>query len=434
MAHETLFAAAGSPLASLPPPIHGSPPSAQAPGATNSVTPQQQQRRQQQQQQQPLHSITNRLPSSGYSTHWQPQPPKIYTPLNHYNNLSLPDEFWSSPAKRHRLHHHRHPLRHRDHDQQPLQQQRDCLAQKGDRDRAGSPEKRKHRHSKHHVSRDTRLPKSMREHANMSLRPGKYVHRERGRGGTSEIVVVAAAATTTTTTTTTTTSTTPQSETSGQDGSDSGVAQGPLLIGKRRENVTMGEVRRETMRRMKEEEANRASLSVLAIRTADINRCLDTTYYNLLEKISNLHHSIYSFHDLANAASTLHTDFTHETDNLDRDARKQIDDFQGFAAQVRRIESLEARMRASSQMAAELSGRMEVVRRQIEEWDRREIEWQARVGRRLRIFWAFVVTALVVAVVAWVVGQVRAFPVTAGEGIVDLNVKKGLGTLEIGPL
>ncbi|OAT02873.1 uncharacterized protein BDCG_17812 [Blastomyces dermatitidis ER-3] len=446
-------ASAAPPLSTQPTQGSSSPSSAQAPGP---ILP-------------PSINNNDKHPSASHSRrrlHPQPHPPRIHTQFPYYNPFSLLDDSLLPRKQRYR---HRHSLRHRDqsllpthshsrslphfqlqlhlpHQQQQLQQQQqpqrlDPSLLDGDPNRSKpvvsskqQKEKRRYRH-KRHASRDGQLPRTVRDHASMSLRPGKYVNRDKGSriNGVGELSVahtVAAGQ---------------RSEASGLEASDSGsgTTEERLPFGRRRENVTMAEVRRERMWRIKEEESNRTTLSDLSTLSTNITRRLDTTYYALLEKISNLHSAIYSFHTLSTAASSLHSDFTRETDNLSRDTTAQIDEFHtAFTAQIQRIEVLEGRMRAGAEKAAALNRRMEIVRGKIEAWDRREGEWQRRVTTRLRIFWAVVGTAVVVLVAALAVQQLRPVEGLAGlagtgigvgdlgegEGVIGKNVSTGNST------
>lgn len=135
----------------------------------------------------------------------------------------------------------------------------------------------------------------------------------------------------------------------------------------------------------------------------DITRRLDYTYYNLLERFSTLHAIIDSFQELVNSGSALYDDFQRETRNMDHDYRKQLEEFKGFEPQVRKIEALEKRMNAGRAKFEELGNRLNAVREEIEGWERREGEWQARVSRRLRIMWAVMGTAIVVLIIAIIV-------------------------------
>ncbi|PGH08025.1 hypothetical protein GX51_01466 [Blastomyces parvus] len=424
-------------------PTHGSSPaSAQTPG---SALP-------------PSINSNDKHPSASHSRrrlHPQQHPPRIHTQFPYYNTLLLPDDSSLPRKPRHR---HHHSLRHRDQShlkpahahsrslphlqlqlrlphQKQQQQQQHLDPSLLDRDPSRSKPavaskeqkvKRRYRH-KRHASRDGHFPRAVRDHASMSLRPGKYANREKGArsNGVGELGLVNPR------------SAGQRSEASGLEASDSGsgTTEEKLPFGRRRENVTMAEVRRERMRRIKEEESNRTTLSNLSTLSTTITRRLDTTYYALLEKVSRLHSAIYSFHTLSTAASSLHADFTRETDNLSHDTTAQVDEFHtAFTAQIQRIEALEGRMRAGAEKAAALNRRMEIVREKIEAWDRREGEWQRRVTTRLRIFWAVVGTAVVVLVVAWAVQQLRPVDGLAvghlgeGVGVSGSNVSMGNST------
>ncbi|PGH11804.1 hypothetical protein AJ80_06962 [Polytolypa hystricis UAMH7299] len=177
---------------------------------------------------------------------------------------------------------------------------------------------------------------------------------------------------------------------------------------RRRENVTMEDVRRQRERRAKEEDSNRQTLSSLATLSTEITRHLENTYYNLLEKISNLHSIIHSFHDLTTLSTNLNRDFARETLTLESDTRRHIDDLGAFEPQVRRLEGLEERMRKGAGKAAALRERLDIVEGRIEAWNRREVEWQKRMSGRLRILWAGIVLAVVVMLGVWAVEKIRA--------------------------
>lgn len=141
-------------------------------------------------------------------------------------------------------------------------------------------------------------------------------------------------------------------------------------------------------------------MSSIGTLATDITRRLDYTYYNLLEKLTALTSTIASFRELSTSTLTLSNDFERETTGLDQEIRKQIGDLNELHPQTQRIESLEGRMRAGRQKAEELGNRLENIRSDIEEWERREMEWQARVGRRLRIFWAVIACSILVLLAA----------------------------------
>ena len=141
-------------------------------------------------------------------------------------------------------------------------------------------------------------------------------------------------------------------------------------------------------------------MSSIGTLATDITRRLDYTYYNLLEKLTALTSTIASFRELSTSTSALFGDFEREATGLDKEIRKQIGDLNGLQPQIQKVESLEERMRAGKRKADELGDRLQRMRSEIEGWEKREAEWQARVGRRLRIFWAIIACSILVLLVA----------------------------------
>lgn len=64
-------------------------------------------------------------------------------------------------------------------------------------------------------------------------------------------------------------------------------------------------------------------------------------------------------------------------------------------------------MRAGAKKAQDLKQRLETVESEIDAWDRKESEWQAGVSRLLRVFWAVVLTIIVVVMVVTAVEKIR---------------------------
>ncbi|KAF9889493.1 hypothetical protein FE257_007202 [Aspergillus nanangensis] len=144
----------------------------------------------------------------------------------------------------------------------------------------------------------------------------------------------------------------------------------------------------------------RSALSFIGTLATDITRRLDYTYYNLLEKIAALNTTVSSFQELADSTSTLFADFERETASLEQDVRKQIGELREFQPQIQRIESFEERMRVGRARASALSGKLEAMRAEIDHWEKREVEYQTRINRRLRLFWAVAIGGILTVVVA----------------------------------
>ncbi|KAJ5684843.1 uncharacterized protein N7477_001188 [Penicillium maclennaniae] len=185
---------------------------------------------------------------------------------------------------------------------------------------------------------------------------------------------------------------------------------GPI---RRQEIQSMEDLELVRKRRKQGEEYLRSALSSIGTQATDVTRRLDYTYYNLLEKITALNSTIGSFQDLSESASTLLSDFERETAGLDQEVRKQINDLKGFKPQIQMADALEERMKRGGKRVEDLGSRLDAVRGQIDSWERRESEWQSRVSRRLRIFWAGLGSALLVLVLAIVIQNWPA--IVAGE-------------------
>ncbi|KAJ5901362.1 hypothetical protein N7504_007356 [Penicillium tannophilum] len=195
--------------------------------------------------------------------------------------------------------------------------------------------------------------------------------------------------------------------------------QGQLGPIRRQEIQSMEDLVQVTKRRKQGEQYLRSALSSIGTLATDVTRRLDYTYYNLLEKITALNSTIGSFQDLSDTASTLLSDFERETAGLDQETRKQINDLQGFQPQIQKADALEKRMKAGRQRVEDLGKRLESVRGEIDRWDQRESEWQSRVSRRLRIFWAIITSGLLVLVLALVIQNWPALQ--SSSRIPDLN-------------
>lgn len=161
----------------------------------------------------------------------------------------------------------------------------------------------------------------------------------------------------------------------------------------------------------------RSKLAGIGTLATDITRRLDYTYYNLLERISTLHSTINTFQELVDSSATLHESFLRDNSALESDIHKQLADFAKFDPQRQRIDELERRMKAGRSKMESLGERLEKVRGDIEGWEQREGEWQARVTQRLRVLGGFLAGLVLMVTVAYVL---RSIPSASPTGQ-DLN-------------
>ncbi|OKL58581.1 hypothetical protein UA08_06279 [Talaromyces atroroseus] len=174
-----------------------------------------------------------------------------------------------------------------------------------------------------------------------------------------------------------------------------------LSLTKGKEIKTMEDLNQAREERKKGEEYLRTKLASVGTRATEITRRLDYTYYNLLDRMSALNSTIHTFHGLVDSTTALHDTFQRDNTNLEQDTHRQLEEFQNFEPQRRRIEALEERMKAGRCRMETLGNRLDTVRKEIEGWERREGEWQARVSRRLRMLWGIACSVVLVLIIAY---------------------------------
>jgi len=135
------------------------------------------------------------------------------------------------------------------------------------------------------------------------------------------------------------------------------------------------------------------SLNTLSNNTT---RRLDNTYYSVLEKLSVLQNTISSLKELAGLTKELNEEFKSESEELVGDIQAQLDGFQGFEEQEKRITDLQARIVQGRDKIKILGGRVDVVRERVEGWEKAEFEWQEKTRKRLRVLWTLMSIVLVI--------------------------------------
>ncbi|RAK74933.1 uncharacterized protein BO72DRAFT_383524 [Aspergillus fijiensis CBS 313.89] len=207
------------------------------------------------------------------------------------------------------------------------------------------------------------------------------------------------------------------------EGIDTNTKLGPVA---RQEIRSLEDLEQVKSRRKYGEEYLRSALSLIGILATDITRRLDYTYYNLLENVAALNATVSSFQELLSSTSSLFVDFQRETSSLDQEIRKQVGELQEFQPQIRKIEALEDRMKIGRTKAQKLNDRLENMRNEIDRWEKKEMEWQDRVNRRLRMFWTFAVAG-VLAVLLAIATQDRSMITSSA---ISNNMRAGTATLD----
>ncbi|KAK4078727.1 uncharacterized protein Triagg1_3058 [Trichoderma aggressivum f. europaeum] len=132
----------------------------------------------------------------------------------------------------------------------------------------------------------------------------------------------------------------------------------------------------------------RQSLTELSSFSTETTRQLDQTHYALLEKTSSLQVMVKALKDLAQASCDLQEGFDMAARELETDVTEQLRGIGHFASQQSTIETLQSRIHLGRQTADKLAQRVDVVRKQIEGWERADRAWQEKTRKRLRLIWA----------------------------------------------
>jgi hypothetical protein len=132
-------------------------------------------------------------------------------------------------------------------------------------------------------------------------------------------------------------------------------------------------------------------------------RRLDNTYYSVLEKLSTLQSTITSLKELATMTRGLNEEFKQEAEAVVVEVQTSVDGYEGFGEQGKRIEGLADRVRKGREKIKTLGERVEVVREQVDGWEKAEGEWRERTRKRLKVLW------MVIAVCGFVILGLLAF-------------------------
>ncbi|KAG7293145.1 hypothetical protein NEMBOFW57_003191 [Staphylotrichum longicolle] len=160
------------------------------------------------------------------------------------------------------------------------------------------------------------------------------------------------------------------------------------------ENGPVNGVVKEQQKAATRESGLQRSLAELETFASATTKQLDDTYYSVLEKLNALQNTVAALKDLAEQSSQLNSTFSSEADELVTDVSAQLDAFEQFDDQQKRIESLQNRIEAGRELIRSLSERVDAVSERIESWGRADREWQEKTRKRLKAVW--IVTSVVV--------------------------------------
>jgi hypothetical protein len=152
---------------------------------------------------------------------------------------------------------------------------------------------------------------------------------------------------------------------------------------------------------------------------------LDTTYYSILEKLSVLQNTISSMKELAGMTKNLNNEFKEEGEEVISEVRRQLNAFEGFDHQEKRISALQARVQKGRDQIRVLGKRVEVVGTRVEGWEKAQFEWQERTRKRLRYLWVIISIFPVIFIASVVFQNSPTKP--NGDGVLNTTNGSNLG-------
>ncbi|KAK5624646.1 hypothetical protein RRF57_000362 [Xylaria bambusicola] len=129
---------------------------------------------------------------------------------------------------------------------------------------------------------------------------------------------------------------------------------------------------------------------------------LDETYSSILQRLGSLKSTMVAMRELTAMSEDLNESFTRESRALVSEIQSQLRVYDQSEDQKKRIQDLQARIRAGRDKVQALSKRVDVVRERIEGWEKADKEWQERTRKRLRIIWIIISVVTFVLVVLFI--------------------------------
>lgn len=126
------------------------------------------------------------------------------------------------------------------------------------------------------------------------------------------------------------------------------------------------------------------SLVELGTFSTSTARRLDETYYAVLEKMSTLQSTVAALKELAEESQSIHRNFEKDACEIESDITSQIAAMGEFKEHQKNIESLTTRVQDGRARIRALSDRVDIVREQVELWERHDKESQDKTRLRLR--------------------------------------------------
>lgn len=126
------------------------------------------------------------------------------------------------------------------------------------------------------------------------------------------------------------------------------------------------------------------SLVELGTFSTSTARRLDETYYAVLQKMSTLQSTVSALKELAEESQSIHRTFEKDACEIENDITSQIAAMGQFKEHQDNIESLQTRVQDGRARIRALSDRVDIVREQVEHWERLDKKSQEKTRLRLR--------------------------------------------------
>ncbi|KAF5669825.1 septum formation initiator domain-containing protein [Fusarium heterosporum] len=155
---------------------------------------------------------------------------------------------------------------------------------------------------------------------------------------------------------------------------------------------TTASVEPKTSERVQEDQAKttsqveglKQSLVELGTFSTSTARRLDETYYAVLQKMSTLQSTVSALKELAEESQSIHHNFEKDASEIENDITSQIAAMGQFKEHQENIESLQTRVQNGRARIRALSDRVDIVREQVELWERLDKQSQNKTRLRLR--------------------------------------------------
>ncbi|WZH44975.1 Septum formation initiator domain-containing protein [Fusarium acuminatum] len=131
-------------------------------------------------------------------------------------------------------------------------------------------------------------------------------------------------------------------------------------------------------------EGLKQSLVELGTFSTSTARRLDETYYAVLQKMSTLQSTVSALKELAEESQSIHRNFEKDACEIENDITSQIAAMGQFKEHQDNIESLQTRVQDGRARIRALSDRVDIVREQVEHWERLDKKSQEKTRLRLR--------------------------------------------------